>query len=58
MRKKGKRNRTNCIISPMPGKVVKIPVVVGQEMKAGDTAIVIEAMKMQSNYKSDFGLPH
>ena len=24
---------------------------VGQEMKAGDTAIVIEAMKMQSNYK-------
>jgi|MGYP000632685163 hypothetical protein len=35
----------------MPGKVVKIPVVVGQEMKAGDTVIVIEAMKMQSNYK-------
>ena len=32
-------------------KVVKIPVVVGQEMKAGDTVIVIEAMKMQSNYK-------
>ena len=43
--------KNDCIISPMPGKVVKIPVVVGQEMKAGDTAIVIEAMKMQSNYK-------
>ena len=35
----------------MPGKGEKIPVTEGQEMKAGDTAIVIEAMKMQSNYK-------
>ena len=51
MRKKGEEEQNDCIISPMPGKVVKIPVVVGQEMKAGDTAIVIEAMKMQSNYK-------
>ena len=49
MRKEEEQN--DCIISPMPGKVVKIPVAVGQEMKAGDTAIVIEAMKMQSNYK-------
>ncbi len=51
MRKKGEEEQNDCIISPMPGKVVKIPVVVGQEMKAGDTVIVIEAMKMQSNYK-------
>ena len=51
MRKKGEEEQNDCIISPMPGKVVKIPVAVGQEMKAGDTAIVIEAMKMQSNYK-------
>ena len=51
MRKKGEEEQNDCIISPMPGKVVKIPVTVGQEMKAGDTAIVIEAMKMQSNYK-------
>ena len=49
MRKKGEEEQNDCIISPMPGKVVKIPVAVGQEMKAGDTAI--EAMKMQSNYK-------
>ena len=51
MRKKGEEEQNDCITSPMPGKVVKIPVTVGQEMKAGDTAIVIEAMKMQSNYK-------
>ena len=51
LRKNGEEEQNDCITSPMPGKVVKIPVTVGQEMKAGDTAIVIEAMKMQSNYK-------
>lgn len=39
------------IVAPMPGKVVGIPVRVGDELKAGDIAIVLEAMKMQSNYK-------
>ena len=35
----------------MPGKVVKIPVKVGDRLEAGDIVAVIEAMKMQSNYK-------
>ncbi|MDR1602516.1 MAG: acetyl-CoA carboxylase biotin carboxyl carrier protein subunit [Tannerella sp.] len=39
------------IISPMPGKVVNIPVQVGDRLQAGDTVIIIEAMKMQNNYK-------
>lgn len=39
------------IFSPMPGKVVKILAEVGQEMKAGDPVVVVEAMKMQSEYK-------
>jgi biotin carboxyl carrier protein len=39
------------IVSPMPGKVVKIPVKVGDEVKAGDTVIVVSAMKMESEYK-------
>jgi biotin carboxyl carrier protein len=39
------------IISPMPGKVVQIPVRAGDRLQAGDTAIVVEAMKMQNNYK-------
>jgi len=58
MRKKGEAEQNDSITSPMPGKVVKIPVTVGQEMKAGDTVIVIEAMKMQSNYKvtSDYAV--
>jgi len=39
------------IASPMPGKVVKIPVRVGDEVKAGDTVIIVSAMKMESEYK-------
>jgi biotin carboxyl carrier protein len=39
------------IISPMPGKVVRIPVKVGDEVKSGDTLIVVSAMKMESEYK-------
>jgi biotin carboxyl carrier protein len=42
----------NTISSPMPGKVVKIPVSVGDEVKKGDTVITISAMKMESEYKS------
>lgn len=39
------------IVSPMPGKVISIPVEVGEVLQAGDTIIVIETMKMQNNYK-------
>jgi len=40
------------ILSPMPGRVVKILTTVGEEVKIGQTLIVVEAMKMQSEYKS------
>jgi len=39
------------IISPMPGKVVKILVKEGDRVKAGDTVIIVSAMKMESEYK-------
>ncbi len=42
----------NDISSPMPGKVVKIPVSVGENVTAGQTLIVVEAMKMQSEFKA------
>ncbi|MFA8436395.1 MAG: biotin/lipoyl-containing protein [Marinifilaceae bacterium] len=42
----------NTISSPMPGKVVKIPVGPGDEVKKGDTVIIISAMKMESEYKA------
>lgn len=41
----------NIITSPMPGKIVKIPVKIGDMVNPGDTAIIISAMKMESEYK-------
>ena len=35
----------------MPGKIVSILVKEGDKLSAGDTVLVIEAMKMQSNFK-------
>jgi biotin carboxyl carrier protein len=40
------------ISSPMPGKVVKIRVKEGEAVVSGQTLIVVEAMKMQSEYKA------
>lgn len=50
--KGGLENGENKIASPMPGKVVKIPVSVGQEVAEGETVIIISAMKMESEYKA------
>lgn len=41
----------NVISSPMPGKVVKILCKPGDEVKAGETVIIVSAMKMESEYK-------
>jgi biotin carboxyl carrier protein len=42
----------NSVVSPMPGKVVKILVGAGEKVVAGQTLIVVEAMKMQSEFKA------
>lgn len=42
----------NDLSSPMPGKVIKISVKVGENVISGQTLIVIEAMKMQSEFKA------
>lgn len=39
------------ISSPMPGKVIKVFVNEGDEVTEGQTAVVISAMKMESEYK-------
>jgi propionyl-CoA carboxylase alpha chain len=41
------------LLCPMPGLVVSISVVEGQEVKAGETLAVVEAMKMQNVLKAD-----
>lgn len=38
--------------SPMPGRVAKILVAPGQAIKAGDPVIVVEAMKMENEFKA------
>lgn len=46
----GKSEKT--ISSPMPGKVVKVLVNEGDIINEGETAIIIAAMKMESEYKA------
>lgn len=40
------------ILSPMPGKVVRNLVAVGDSVQAGQGLVVVEAMKMQNELKS------
>ena len=50
-RKKDNDDDQSFISTPMPGKVVKIFVEEGQEVKAGETLVIVSAMKMESEYK-------
>ncbi|MBI9035062.1 MAG: acetyl-CoA carboxylase biotin carboxyl carrier protein subunit [Bacteroidales bacterium] len=50
-RKGHETDQDNVISSPMPGKIVKIPVKIGQEITAGTAVIIVSAMKMESEYK-------
>jgi biotin carboxyl carrier protein len=40
------------ILAPMPGKVVRVLVSVGDQVEAGAGIVVVEAMKMQNEMKS------
>ncbi len=40
------------IKSPMPGLIVAVKVETGQEVKAGETVIILESMKMQNELKA------
>lgn len=40
------------IASPMPGRVVKVAVAVGDEVAEGQTVVVVEAMKMANELRS------
>jgi biotin carboxyl carrier protein len=42
----------NSISTPMPGKVVKILVKVGDKVEVGQTVIIVSAMKMESEFKA------
>jgi len=40
------------VLSPMPGKVVKLLKAVGDQVKAGEGVVVVEAMKMENELKA------
>lgn len=41
------------IVAPMPGKVVDVKVKAGDTVTAGQGVVIVEAMKMQNEFKSD-----
>ena len=50
-KKQDEADDESIISSPMPGKIVKIPVKAGDKVKAGDTVVIVSAMKMENEYK-------
>ena len=42
----------NALTAPMNGVVIEVPVKVGDEVKAGQVVVVLEAMKMKTNISS------
>jgi propionyl-CoA carboxylase alpha chain len=50
---KQKPDTSKLIMSPMPGLVVSVAVVVGQEVKSGEAVCIVEAMKMQNIIRAE-----
>lgn len=46
------RHATGSLEAPMPGKVIKLSVAVGQEVKRGQEILVVEAMKMENQIRA------
>ena len=46
-------NANNAVKAPLPGVITSIEVSVGDEVKAGDTLLVLEAMKMANNIEAE-----
>jgi biotin carboxyl carrier protein len=47
VRSRERASSTDVVMAPMPATVAAVNVVVGQMVKAGDTLLVLEAMKME-----------
>ena len=53
MPKKAAADTSKFLLCPMPGLVVSIGVAAGQEVKAGETLAVVEAMKMENVLRAE-----
>ncbi|MBI4588275.1 MAG: biotin/lipoyl-binding protein [Candidatus Rokubacteria bacterium] len=45
-------HRGQVVTAPMPGKIVRVEVEVGQGVKPGDGLLIIEAMKMENEFRA------
>ena len=46
-------NANNSVKAPLPGTIIEVKVSVGDEVAAGDTVVVLEAMKMANNLEAE-----
>ena len=46
-------NTANAVKAPLPGVITEIKVAVGDDVKAGDVVVVLEAMKMANNLEAE-----
>ncbi len=46
-------NANNAVKAPLPGVITDVKVAVGDEVQAGDTLVVLEAMKMANNIQAE-----
>ena len=46
-------NTNNAVKAPLPGVITSVNVSVGDEVKVGDTLLVLEAMKMANNIEAE-----
>ncbi|MEW9835984.1 acetyl-CoA carboxylase biotin carboxyl carrier protein subunit [Mesorhizobium sp. ZMM04-4] len=53
MPRKAAADTSKLLLCPMPGLVVSIDVAAGQEVKAGETLAVVEAMKMENVLRAE-----
>jgi 3-methylcrotonyl-CoA carboxylase alpha subunit len=51
-RRAHQRHHTGGLEAPMPGKVIKVNVAVGQTVARGDEVLVVEAMKMENGLRA------
>ena len=49
---RGRTKVVNAIKAPMPGLILEISVLVGQEVKENDPLLILEAMKMENSFLS------
>ena len=51
-KKKASTGSSNEVVAPMPGTVLKINVKEGEEVKADQVVLILEAMKMENEIKA------